>query len=270
MSKFIQITDTHIVPEGELAYARSDTAAALKRAVETINAKLPVLGDVACAIVTGDLTDYGTPGEYDLFKAMMAELDLPYLAIPGNHDVREPMRAAFAGEGWMPQSGPVQWRHDLPAFTIVGLDTLVDGKHHGEIAPGGLAFLDAVLSDLAGKPVVVATHHHVFHTGIRPMDRTFLRNGADLLARLEAYRGPARIISGHVHRAMSTQIGSVTCQISPATCHAVNLDQREEAVNSLIMEPGGVTLFEWRDAPLPCLVSDVIPVGTHDGPWPFF
>lgn len=270
MSKFIQITDTHIVPDGELAYAKSDTAAALERAIATINAKLPVLGDVDCAIVTGDLTDYGTAAEYERFKAMMADLALPYLAIPGNHDIREPMRAAFATEDWMPESGQIQWRRDLPAFTIVGLDTLVDGKHHGEIAPEGFAFLDAVLADLTGKPVIVATHHHAFHTGIRPMDRTFLRNGKDLLARLEAYPGPARIISGHVHRTLTAQIGGVTCQISPAPCHAVNLDQRDEAINSLIMEPGGVTLFEMRDTPLPCIVSDVIPVGTHEGPWPFF
>ena len=270
MSKFIQITDTHIVPEGELAYGKSDTAAALKRAIATVNARLPVLGDVDCAIVTGDLTDFGTPEDYERFKAMMAELTLPWLAIPGNHDIREPMRAAFAGEEWMPQSGPIQWRRDLPAFTIVGLDTLVDGKHHGEIAPEGFTFLDAVLADLADRPVIVATHHHVFHTGIRPMDRTFLRNGAELLGRLEAYGGPARIISGHVHRALTAQIGRVTCQISPATCHAVNLDQRADAVNSLTMEPGGVTLFEWRETPAPCLVSDVIPTGTFDGPWPFF
>lgn len=269
MPAFIQITDTHILPEGELAYGRSDTAAALEAAVTSLNEKLPLIGPVDCAIVTGDLTDYGTAQEYERFKAIMARLELPYIAIPGNHDGREAMRVAFAGEDWMPQTGPVQWVRDFGPFTVIGLDTLLETAHYGHLSEEGFAFLDEALTEAGGKPVVIATHHPWMHSGIAAMDADNLRNGAALMARLEAYSGPVRMISGHVHRALTAQLGKVTCQIAPAPCHAVHLDQRVDAINSLIMEPGGATLYTWHETPQPALISNHLPIGSFAGPWPF-
>jgi len=270
MPAFIQITDTHIVPEGQLAYGKSDTAEALRNAVATVNSILPRLDPVECAIITGDLTDFGTPGEYGRLKALMGHLNLPYMAIPGNHDARGAMRAAFADADWMPGAGPIQWCRDFGNFTLIGLDTLVEGSHHGMICDAGFAFLDAALLAANGQPVVVATHHPWMHSGVIAMDTNNLRNGDALLARLEAYSGPARMTSGHVHRTLTTQIGTVTCQIAPAPCHAVNLSHRPDNVNALIMEPGGVTLWRWHNTPQPGLASNVIPVGRFAGPWPFY
>lgn len=269
MPKFIQISDTHIVPEGALAYGRSDTAVALETAITTINERLPLLGAVECAIITGDLTDHGTDEEYARFKAIMAQLKLPYLAIPGNHDNREAMRHAFAGEEWMPETGPIHWHKGFGAFTIIGLDTLLDGAHHGELSDEGFRFLDETLSGIGARPAVVATHHPWMHSGIQAMDLDNLRNGSALMERLQAHPGPVRMLSGHVHRAMTTQIGKVTCQIAPAPCHAVHLDHRQDASNDLILEPGAVTIHTWLETPTPTLVSDVLPVGRFPGPWPF-
>ena len=61
MTKIIQISDPHIVPYGQLAYGRVDTAAALANCVKTINRALPQLGTIDMAFVAGDLTDFGTP-----------------------------------------------------------------------------------------------------------------------------------------------------------------------------------------------------------------
>jgi 3',5'-cyclic AMP phosphodiesterase CpdA len=270
MARFIQFTDTHVTPHDVLAYGRSDTASALERAVESANLLIRRVGPVDLAIVTGDLTDFGTPAEYERFKTIMSGLAVPYRVIPGNHDRRPALRAAFAEEVWMPATGPVQWQLDLPAFTLIGLDTLVEGEHYGLIGASGLSWLEQCLAVAAGRPVIVATHHPFFHTGIRPMDINNLRNGQEILARLEAYPGPARMISGHVHRAMTAQLGRVTCQIAPATCHAVHVDQTEGAINSLIMEPAAFTLYEWRQEPCAALVSNVVPVGQFAGPWPFY
>ena len=270
MAGFIQITDTHIVAPGKLACRRSDTAEALRRAIATINAKLPLLEGIDCVIVTGDLTDHGTPEEYAHFASLMAELDLPWLAVPGNHDQRSSMRAAFADAPWMPNRGPIHWMRDFGPFSMVGLDTLLDGAHHGALGPEGLGFLDTTLTRLGDQPVVVATHHPWMHTGIPAMDVDNLHDGAALMARLEAYPGPVRMISGHVHRAISGQIGRITCQIGPATGHAVLTDHRGSRDPQLALEPGGVTVCRWVESPAaPCLVSDVIPTGAFPGPWPF-
>ena len=269
MPAFIQISDSHIVPKGQLVCGHSDTAAALRTAVASINARLPALGPVECAIITGDLTDHGTPEEYAHFAEIMADLALPWLAIPGNHDTRAGMRAAFVGQGWMPASGPIHWRRDFGPFAVVGLDTLLEGAHHGWLSEEGLAYLEQSLADLDGHPVVVATHHPWLHCGIPAMDADNLRNGAALLERLQRYTGPARMISGHVHRAITGQIGHVVCQISPSTAHAVHRDLRADAVHSLALEPGGVTLHSWVEAPQPGLVSDVLPLTLNAATWPF-
>ncbi len=270
MPAFIQISDPHIVAKGQLVCGHSDTNAALERAVETINARLPALGPVDCAIVTGDLTDHGTAQEYAHFSEIMADLHLPWLAIPGNHDSHAAMRSAFAREDWMPADGPIQWQRDFGPFSVIGLDTLDDGAHHGWLADDGYAFLDATLVNLKDKPVVVATHHPVMPCGITEMDADNLRNGAAMMDRLQRHPGPVRMISGHVHRAMTGQIGKVTCQIAPSTAHAVNRDQRMGAVHALVLEPGAVMLHAWVGAQgAGQLVSDILPVGQFAGPWPF-
>jgi hypothetical protein len=62
------------------------------------------------------------------------------------------------------------------------------------------------------------------------------------------------------------RFGNAICQIAPGTSHAVTLEQRRDATNSLTIEPGGFMLHEWRDG----LVSHSIPVGMFEGPYPFY
>ncbi|MGB2202910.1 MAG: phosphodiesterase [Pseudooceanicola atlanticus] len=269
MPGFVQITDTHIVVPGKLAYGRSDTADALRRAVETINAKLPLWDGIDCAIVTGDLTDHGTPKEYAHFLSIMEGLALPWLAIPGNHDQRGAMREAFADEPWMSREGPVQWVRDFGSFSVIGLDTLLEGAHFGMLCDEGMEFLETTLSVIGDQPVIVATHHPYMHTGIPAMDADNLRNGASVISRLEAHPGPVRMLSGHVHRAVNGQIGRVSCQISPATCHAVLTDHRARRHPQLVLEPGYVTVHRWIERSGAGLVSDIVPTGMFPGPWPF-
>lgn len=270
MAGFIQVTDTHIVAPGKLVCGRSNTSEALRRAIATINAKLPLLDGIDCVIITGDLTDHGTPEEYAHFTSIMSELQLPWLAIPGNHDQRLPMRAAFAEMPWMPSHGPIHWMRDFGPFAVVGLDTLLEGAHHGQLGPEGLAFIDTTLATLGEQPLVVATHHPWMHTGIPAMDADNLHDGAALMEKLAAYRGSVRMISGHVHRAISGQIGSITCQIGPSTGHAVLTDHSEGHDPQLVLEPGAIMVYRWVESQgATSLMSDVIPTGFFSGPWPF-
>jgi 3',5'-cyclic AMP phosphodiesterase CpdA len=111
---FVQIADTHILAPGALSCGRWDTARALRRAVEMVNTKLPLLGWIHCAMVTGDPTDQGTVEEYAHFLSIMEGLGLPWLAIPGNHDQRAPMRAAFA----QTSLGPTASARSSPSFAF--------------------------------------------------------------------------------------------------------------------------------------------------------
>ena len=269
MPGFIHITDAHIVAPGALAYGHLDTATALQRAVETINEKLLLLDGIDCVIVTGDLTDHGTPEEYAHFAAIMAELNLPWQAVPGNHDRRGAMRAAFAAADWMPADGPIHCVRDFGPFSVIDLDTLLEGAHHGALSLDGVGFVDAALAAIGSHLAFIAKHHPWMHSGIPAMDADNLHGGAALMAQLEAHPGPVCMISGHVHRAVTGQIGRVTCQIAPATCHAVPTDHRVGLAPRLVLEPGGITVCRWMDWTGGGLITDILPTGESPSPWLF-
>ena len=87
-----QISDLHIKRPGELAYGRVDTAAALSRCVRELNRFTP---RPELVVISGDLADTPTKEEYDHLKTLLAPLEIPFVAIPGNHDERTLLRAAL-------------------------------------------------------------------------------------------------------------------------------------------------------------------------------
>src|ERR1700756_4867336 len=87
-----QISDLHIKPPGSLAYGRVDTATALERCIAALNQFGPAPDFV---VISGDLADTPTAEEYQHLKQLLAPLKHPSAGIPGNHDSRELLRAAF-------------------------------------------------------------------------------------------------------------------------------------------------------------------------------
>lgn len=266
MTKIIQISDPHIVPKGQLAYGQVDTTPALKSCVETINQILPFVGPVDMAIVTGDLTDFGTAEEYRRFRAIMDPLSIPYRVIPGNHDDVAEMQTSFADQEWMPKSGPVNWAVEFADLAVVGLDTNVAGKAHGHLTGATLDYLQGILAALRTKPVIVAIHHPPILTGLEKMDIQNLRDSRKLQTILSGYQGELKLVCGHVHRNITALFGGVICQIAPGTSHAVTMDLRVGAPNCLTKEPGAFLLHEIRDG----ILTHCIPCGQFDGPHLFY
>src|SRR5271167_4323159 len=116
----IQLSDPHIVAPGELLYGRVDTAEFLARSVAEIN-RLDPLPDVA--VITGDLVDHGDPAEYKRLRALLSPLAMPVVVIPRKHVAREPLRAAFAADGYLPAKGFRQFTIEDYPVRLVALDT---------------------------------------------------------------------------------------------------------------------------------------------------
>src|SRR4029450_2114250 len=136
-----QITDTHIKPEGVLAYGRLDTAPYLARAVEHLLALRP-RPDLVLA--TGDLVDGGRPDEYRRLHDLLAPLPMPVYLIPGNHDDRDALAAAFPDHAYLPRGGRfMQYAVEGYAVRLLALDTLVPGQTGGLFWPGRLGRLGA-------------------------------------------------------------------------------------------------------------------------------
>jgi Icc protein len=262
-----QISDLHIKRPGELAYRRVDTAAALKRCVETLNRFTPRPDLV---VISGDLVDTPLKEEYDHLKELLAPLDIPSAAVPGNHDSRELMRAALPGLGYAQSSAALNSVRKLGDTDIVLLDSTVPGAPYGELDTATLTWLEAVLGASNTRPALLFLHHPPFITGITHMDVQNLRN-ADALATLVRKHPRARLVAaGHVHRATFTTFAGAAATICPAPNHAVALDLDAGLSPSFNIEPPAFHLQVWFPGEgFGSVVTHTVPIGSFDGPHPF-
>jgi 3',5'-cyclic AMP phosphodiesterase CpdA len=260
-----QLSDPHIKSPGQLLYDRIDTATYLEQAVAHV-LKLDPLPDVV--IMTGDLVDGGKPEEYALLRRLIAPLPMPVYVIPGNHDARDPLRAAFADRGYFPASGFLQYTVDDLPVRLIALDTLVEGKGHGALCEERLAWLEARLGEQAGKPTMLFMHHPPFECGIDAFDHARLQEGDDRLAELVRRHGNIeRAVCGHVHRPIQVRWAGTMASIAPSTAHQATLDLHDGAPLSMMMEPPAIALHQWR--PSTGVVTHVSYIGAFDGPKPF-
>jgi 3',5'-cyclic-AMP phosphodiesterase len=266
--RIAQISDLHIKPPGALAYGRVDTARALEHCVATLNEFAPAPDFV---VISGDLADTPTPEEYEHLKRLLAQLKLPFACIPGNHDSRDMMRAAFPESVCAFLSGPLNQKIETGGLDLVLLDSSVAGKPHGELDAATLQWLDASLAADAARPALLFLHHPPFVTGIWHMDRQSLLNADEFASIIRRHPRVRLIATGHVHRAALTMFAGVPTTICPAPNHAVDLDLEHLREPSFRVEPPAFHLHCWFPGEgFGSMVTHQVPIGRFEGPHPFF
>ncbi|UYN96901.1 MAG: phosphodiesterase [Enhydrobacter sp.] len=259
-----QISDMHVTAPGELLYRRIDTAGYLERAVAHVEALDP-RPDLVLA--TGDLVDRGTVAEYELLRRLLSPLSMPVYLIPGNHDRRTTLREVFADHAYLPRSGFLHYAIDAGDLRLIALDTLVEGKPHGELCEERLGWLANRLAE-SDKPTLLFMHHPPFDVGISAFDGAKLNVGGERLAELvRGHPNVERLLCGHVHRPIQMRWAGSLASIAPSTAHQAALDLHEGAPLAMAMEPPGLALHLWR--PGTGLVTHVSYVGDFGGPKPF-
>ena len=258
-----QITDLHVKTPGKLAYGRVDTARFMADCIESLLA-LKAVPDVV--LVTGDLVDFGEPEEYRHLRTFIDRLPMPIYLVPGNHDGRDTLRAAFPDHPYLPETGFLHWVVEKYPVRLIGLDTLVPGESRGELCADRLAWLEATLS-ASDRPTLIAMHHPPFETGIGHMDRIGL-TGAEAFARLlERFPQVCRVICGHLHRPITMLMGRAVVSTCSSPAHQVALDLRPDADSHFTMEPPGFDLHRWTGRGF---LSHRAAIGAYPGPFPFF
>lgn len=261
-----QITDTHIRPDGRLAYGIVDTAAYLARAVAALNALEPRPDLV---VVTGDLVDFGRAEEYARLRALLAPLRMPYYLLAGNHDDRATLRTSFADHPYLAGADEfVQYTIEGWPVRIIALDTLIPGKGAGELCGRRLEWLAARLAEQPDRPTIIAMHHPPFRTGIAHMDAIGLSGAAALRKVVAPHPNVERIICGHLHRAIQVRFAGTIAGTAPCVAHQVALDLRPDGPSAFVMEPPGYQLHHWT--PEDGLRSHTAFIGDFAGPYPFF
>lgn len=239
-----QITDTHIRAEGAFAFdGKADTTARLAAAVETIAAMKP-LPDVVLA--TGDLVDTGSADDYRQLVKVLAPLPMPVLPIPGNHDARAPMLAAFPDTARRLKTPFIQYAVEEFPLRLVALDTMDEGRIGGLLCAARIAWIDQTLA-ASSRATVVFMHHPPFDCGIAA-NADLHCEGADALARVLArHEHVQAVLCGHLHRSIVRRWAGTLVAAGAATAPTLELKLDGRGPGGWVDSPPMINLHLWRE-----------------------
>lgn len=242
MQKLLILTDLHMVEPGQMIIGL-DPGARLRAVLDHALARH---GDADRMILTGDLTHHGRPAQYDRLRAALRDVPMPITYLPGNHDDRAALRAAFP-EAATCADGFVQCVIDSPTHRLICLDTLDPGStpyHAGLLCPARMDFLHRALETAAGRHCLVFQHHPPFAVGFDGMDAIALLNGDAQCALLRDFN-VTHLIAGHIHRTISGRAEGVSFTIFKSPCHQMPMLLGPAPTTSSIDEPGayGIALL---------------------------
>jgi 3',5'-cyclic AMP phosphodiesterase CpdA len=229
----VQFSDPHIGADWDGA----NPAARLRAAVDQAGAMN--LGPRA-VIVSGDLSEHAEPDEYAFVREQASRLGAPVHVLPGNHDLRAPLRAAFGLAG--AESELIQYVVEVDELRLLLCDTIVPGQEEGAYGAERRAWLEAELPAAPEKPTLIAMHHPPIRTGIPPFDEIGLPDDdrhafAELVAGHPQVR---RIAAGHIHRVIAGEAGGRPVLVAPSTYVQTALDLEPGEIRDTADPPGFV------------------------------
>jgi Icc protein len=168
-------------------------------------------------VVTGDHTQDELPETY----AAVRELLEPFLdrlwLLPGNHDDRAVLRAAFDDRIPVDGAGRITFSFRAGDWLCLGLDTHVPGAASGRIGADQVGWIKEQLDQHRPRAAVLFMHHPPVELGLPWLDRIGLED-ARLLQDLLAQEPRIRLVCcGHVHHESSNRLGAAEIVTVPST-----------------------------------------------------
>lgn len=253
-----QITDLHLVEKNKhwLSEPATEVKQRLLRTISFINALNP-RPDVV--LLTGDITENGTRDSYSYLNELLEPLKIPLYVIPGNHDCREELRAAFLRHPYMPSKGFIQYVIDDYPVRLVGLDTLVEGEDYGCLCDERLSWLENTLKAEFKKPTLIFMHHPPIKIGMKLFDQMNCIAPATFERLISKRDNVIGIVTGHYHHLCVGSFGGKLCFLAPSVAPVHHFAHPQDShVTALELEDPGVTLHQWQGEST--LVSHVVRV----------
>lgn len=191
--------------------------------------------ELDAVVCVGDLTKDGEPWNYDRFDELIADLQVPFHAIPGNHDVpkdrddHDTMSVERFADRYAP--GEFPFHHEVGGVDLLGLNTagsesFLTDSHEGLVREETVAWLDETLPTVE-TPLVLA--HHNFPAMFEQVRRyrdlaepdmfvpPVMRDPDPYLDVLAAHDAPL-VLTGHLHMPSTAQEQGVREVMVPTTC----------------------------------------------------
>jgi Icc protein len=220
-----QLTDTHLFasPDGELYGI--NTRDSLQAVIEHARINLPALDMM---LVTGDLVHDETLHGYQALRELVDQLEVPAYYLPGNHDDSALMQEVFPN---VTRNGITS--ADNGCWSVVLLDSSIQGKVEGELTADKLASLEESLRANDDKHVLIALHHHVVNVQSQWIDSLKLRNDAEFLELLADFPNVKVVLNGHIHQELDQQSQCIRFLGSPSTCFQFKPHQDNASIDNM-------------------------------------
>ena len=255
-----QVSDPHIMLADDPMARFVHTPARLAAVVESLEA-LPQRADVV--LLTGDLVNRGLPEEYEVLRRVLEPLRSRVLVVPGNHDDRSALRAAFDDHPQLPSAGHLSFVVDDLPLRLVGLDTTIPGRDDGELDLDRIRWLRNALQAGDGRPTLVFMHHPPAPTGMWWMDYGGLKGRDELRSVLSEHPEVVRVIAGHVHRSTSTSWGPTVLSTAPSPFYATSAPTGDLDVPMIVAVAAAIPVFRWDASERTLVASELDPPGVH-------
>ena len=201
-------------------------------------------------VLTGDLTDHGDLESFEKTAELLAACPFPVHAIPGNHDSREGLLAAFPGTPG--EDGFIHYALDAGGLRVLMLDTVEPGRHGGAFCTRRRDWLRGQLEAYPDTPALIFMHHPPVVSGIDWMDPSPDEEWiANFAAAIAAHDQVVAIHCGHLHRPLATSFRGVPLAVTPSVAPLVSLDLRTVDPNRadsralITAEPPCYALHRW-------------------------
>jgi 3',5'-cyclic-AMP phosphodiesterase len=209
-------------------------------------------------VLSGDVAHGGESAAYRQVKAEVSSvaeaLGCAVLYLPGNHDHHPDV---FRTELLAPSANSADQVLWLDGLRIVGLDSSVPGREHGELTADQLSWLRTELARPAPDGSIVVLHHQPLRTPEPIVNSLALRDPAALLAAI-ADSDVRMIVSGHSHHASGGMFAGRPTWTAPSLSFTTDV----LASSSHRYLPGGA--FTRVDVFTDSVLATVVPLGTAE------
>ncbi len=206
-----QVSDIHAAPD-------NGNLSRLDRALAWID-----LIEPDALVLTGDLIDNDWFDGYETIATRLDKRPYPAFILPGNSDNCALMRSILGCSYWNgngDRSGALHFVADINDIRLIGLDSTVAGASAGKVIEH-LPWLEETLSAEGPATSMLFLHHHVFQSGILPMDQIMCRESVKFGELLRKNpRRPIAIATGHVHRPVAGILAGIPAYICGSICPA--------------------------------------------------
>lgn len=233
-----QITDIHLFIDEKQELLGLRTTKSFQAVIERLQYLQPHLD---LLLLTGDLSQDGTPESYENVQNLLNPLALPTYWLAGNHDCINAMQQILNRPPFSPRK----------AFTYKGWNFLlinsgVPGCVHGYLSPEKLNWLNFALEIMGDRPTLVALHHPPFRLNSDWLDNSTLQNPKELFGVLDRHPQVKLVLFGHIHQEFHRQRNGVNYLGSPSTSiqfqpqsAKFSLDYQQPGFRLLNLHPDG-------------------------------